>query len=116
MIAVALLLLANPPTSPNTQQVPSNSAPRVNCQQADQKPASGNGLGEYPSSYGAATELQNQVERATQCLSQPDIRSAFGADSQWEEVDRRSGQQNSGKPGKKAPKSSQSVNAAVPKP
>lgn len=116
MITVALLLLANPPTAPNAQQVPSNSTPSVNCQQAGQKPASGNGTGEYPSSYGAANELQNQVERAAQCLSQPDVRSAYGADSQWEEIDRRSGEQTSGKSVKKAPKSSQSANASVPKP
>lgn len=45
----------------------------------------------YPDSYRAAGQLKRQIEKVSDCLRQPDVRSAYGTDDMWTEVDRRSG-------------------------
>ncbi|WP_298601042.1 hypothetical protein [uncultured Sphingorhabdus sp.] len=116
MITVALLLLANPPASPNAQQVSSNSKSPVTCQQSGEQPTNGNGPGEYPSSYGAASELQKQIDQATDCLNDADIRSAYGARNQWEEIERQSGDRGEVKSRKQRKKAKPTTQRVTPKP
>lgn len=89
IILLAILLGAPADKPADAAQVPT---PATQCAEGGRnKSSETSATAAYPDSYRAAGQIQRQVEKVSDCLRQPDVRSDYGAEDMWTEVDRRSG-------------------------